>query len=67
MGFGDWFSSGFNNNYWNPIDFILPGTSALNTFFDPTGQNAAQQQYANQLSLQQQAQAYNSAEAEKDN
>lgn len=61
----DWFAHGFNNSWWNPIDFILPGSSALDTLFDPTGKNAAAQQNAAQLQLQQQAQAFNSAEAEK--
>lgn len=65
FNFGNWLFNGFNNQAWNPVDFILPGTSAANYLFDPTGKNAAQQQYANTLALQQQAQAYNSAEAEK--
>lgn len=65
----DWFNHGFNNNYWNPIDFILPGTSAITTFaneqFDMNGQKAAQGQYASQLALNQQAQAFNAQEAQK--
>lgn len=59
------FLNGFHNNWWNPVDFVLPGYSAMNQMFDFTGKLAAQQQYANQLALQQQAQAFNSAEAEK--
>lgn len=59
------FLNGFHNNWWNPVDFVLPGYSAMNQMFDFTGQNAAQQQYANQLALQREAQAFNSAEAEK--
>lgn len=57
--------NGFHNDYWNPVDFLLPGYSMLNNMFDFTGANAANAQYQNQLALQQQAQAYNSAEADK--
>ena len=35
-GFG-FFSQG-NNPYWNGVDFLLPGTSALNRMFDTTGE-----------------------------
>lgn len=62
---GDWFTSGYNNNWFNPVDHIIPGYSAFDTLFDPTGKHAAQQQYSNELYLQQQAQAFNSAQAEK--
>lgn len=62
---GNWFVQGFNNPYWNPIDFAIPGYSALNQAFDFNGQLAAQKQYAAQLALNRDAQAYNSAEAEK--
>lgn len=54
-----------NNHYWNGIDFLLPGFSILSRGLDLNGQQAAQAQYNNQLALQQQAQAYNSAEADK--
>lgn len=57
--------NGFNNNWWNPIDFILPGTSALNTLFDTTGKQAAQQQFENQVYLDNSARTYNSNEAQK--
>lgn len=63
--FYDWMTSGFKNNAWNPIDFLLPGTSALNQMFDPTGKQAAQAQLAGSMMLQKDAQQYNSAEAEK--
>lgn len=59
------FLHGFNNDWWNPIDFLLPGTSALNTLFDPTGANAAQSQFERQLYLDNSARAFNSQEAEK--
>ena len=62
---GNWFTNGFNNEFWNPADFLLPGFSAANQMFDLTGKNAAQQQFASQIALQKDAQAYNSAEAEK--
>lgn len=65
----DWLNNGFKNNYWNPVDFILPGTSAITSFansqFDMNGQQAAQSQYAGQLALNQQAQAFNAQEAQK--
>lgn len=60
-----WFGTGFNNTLWNPIDFFLPGTSALNTMFDPTGSIAAKNQANAQMALQLQQQGFNSAEAEK--
>lgn len=59
-----WILNGFGNDSWNPIDFLLPGTSLLNTLFDPTGANAAAAQFQSQLALQKDAQAYNSAEAQ---
>lgn len=61
----DEFLHGFNNNWWNPIDFLLPGTSALNTLFDPTGRNAAQAQFNNQMILDNAARQFNASEAEK--
>lgn len=61
----DWFTHGFGNQWWNPIDFLLPGTSALNTLFDPTGKNAAQAQFENQMYLDNSARAFNAQEAEK--
>lgn len=59
------FLNGFNNNFWNPVDFLLPGYSAINNMFDLKGEQAANNQFASQLALQQQAQAFNSAEADK--
>lgn len=53
------------NGYWNGIDFLLPGTSALTTLFDVTGERAASKQAQATLELQKQSQAFNSAEAEK--
>lgn len=58
-------TKGFGNNLWNPIDFVLPGTSLLNEMFDPTGKNAAAQQYGNQYQLQKDAQAFSAEEALK--
>lgn len=60
-----WMTSGFKNNAWNPIDFVLPGTSVLNQMFDPTGKQAAADQAAAQMAMQVQAQQYNSTEAAK--
>lgn len=60
----DW-SNAFGNKWWNPIDFLLPGTSALNTLFDPTGKNAAKAQFDNQMFLDNSAREFSSAEAEK--
>lgn len=60
-----WFGTGFNNTLWNPVDFFLPGTSALNALFDPTGSIAASNQAKAQMALQLQQQGFNSAEAEK--
>ena len=57
----------FGNGYWNPIDFILPGTSALTTganrLFDMNGQQAANAQYNSQLALNQQTQLFNAQQA----
>lgn len=61
---GNWFTSGFNNQWWNPADFLIPGFSAANQMFDFTGKQAAENQLAGQIALQKDAQAYNSAEAE---
>lgn len=61
----DWFLNGFNNDYWNPIDFVFPGTSLLNHLFDPTGSDAARNQFERQLYLDNSARAFNSQEAEK--
>lgn len=61
----DGFMHGFNNDYWNPVDFFLPGTSLLNKLFDPTGQNAANAQFQNQLYLDNAAREFSSAEAQK--
>lgn len=64
----NWFTHGFNGSdydWWNPIDFLLPGTSALNNLFDPTGKHAAEAQYNAQLSLDNSARAFNANEAEK--
>lgn len=61
----DFMTNGFNNSWWNPIDFLLPGTSALNTLFDPTGQNAAQAQFNNQMILDNAAREFNAQEAQK--
>lgn len=60
-----WVTGGFNNNMWNPVDFVLPGTSLLNYMFDPKGEQAASNQAAANWALQKDAQAFNSAEAEK--
>lgn len=60
-----WFTEGFNNEYWNPVDFLIPGYSMLNQAFDFTGSNAAQQQASSQLALNQQAQTFNAEEAAK--
>lgn len=62
---GSWFESGWNNNWVNPIDFLLPGTSLLNYMFDPKGTQAAAAQASTNWALQKDAQAFNSAEAEK--
>lgn len=60
FNFGDWFG---NQGGW--ANLLVPGWSALDYMFDPTGKRAAAQQNAAQLSLNKDAQAYNSAEAEK--
>lgn len=65
QGFNDLGSALGVSNYLGGKDAILPGATAFDTMFDLTGKQAAQQQYASQLALNQQAQAYNSAEAEK--
>ena len=53
------------NPYWNGIDFFLPGTSILNQLFDTTGSQAASAQAQANWALQKDAQAFNSAEAQK--
>lgn len=59
------FLHGFNNEWWNPVDFLIPGYSALNNAFDLTGERAASNQYAAQSALNAQSQAFNAAEAQK--
>lgn len=61
----DAFTQGFNNNWWNPIDFLLPGTSALNYLFDPKGLQAANAANSAQWEMMRQQQFFNSQEAEK--
>lgn len=60
----DW-TNAFNNKWWNPIDFVIPGYSAVNTMFDPTGKEAAQQQFENQVYLDSSAREFNASEAQK--
>lgn len=60
-----WLTGGFNNDIWNPVDFLLPGTSFLNKMFDPTGKDAAQAQMQNQMVLDNSAREFSSNEAEK--
>ena len=62
----DFLPNGKNANpYWNGLDFLLPGSSILNSLFDPTGSNAAKAQFTNQQILDQQARDFNASEAEK--
>lgn len=56
---------GFKNDFWNPIDFVLPGTSALDTIFDGRGLQGAQKQFENQLFLDNSAREFNANEAAK--
>lgn len=56
---------GFKNDIWNPIDFVLPGTSAIDSLFDTRGLGAAQKQFENQLFLDNSAREFNAKEAEK--
>lgn len=68
MGSSNWLTHGFNgrdDDWWNPIDFIFPGTSALNNLFDPTGKRAANAQYQSQFSLDNAARAFAANEAAK--
>lgn len=62
-GFG-FFPDG-NNPYWNGIDFLLPGTSALTNLFDIDGSKAASKQFASQLYLDNTARQFSANEAEK--
>lgn len=54
-----------NNPYWNGIDFLLPGTSALNNLFDATGENAARQQASSQFAMDNAAREFSATEAQK--
>lgn len=56
---------GFKNDIWNPIDFVLPGTSALDSIFDSRGLHGAQKQFENQLFLDNSAREFNANEAAK--
>lgn len=53
------------NDYFNGIDFFIPGYTMLNNAFDFTGQKAAQAQYQNQLALDQSARQFSANEAAK--
>lgn len=62
----EWITKGFGDNgIWNPIDFLLPGTSILNSLFDPKGGEAALNQFDSQYQLQKDQQAFNAEEAQK--
>lgn len=61
----DTMMDGFNNNWWNPIDFVLPGSSAIDTLFDSRGMHAAQKQFENQVFLDNSAREFNANEAQK--
>jgi hypothetical protein len=63
--FMNFMENGFKNEVWNPIDFLLPGTSALNYMFDPKGKQAAQQQFESQMFLDNSAREFNANEAQK--
>lgn len=58
------FPSG-NNPYWNGIDFLLPGVSAISNLFDLTGERAAATQASAQMAADNAARAFSSSEAEK--
>lgn len=64
----NWFTGGFGNQFWNPIDFLLPGTSAADTIFndlfDIKGQKSASASYNANFALQKDQQAFNAREAE---
>lgn len=63
MGF---FPSDSNANpYWNGIDFIFPGTSALTNLFDLDGSRAAAAQASTQFALDNAAREFSAKEAEK--
>lgn len=53
------------NQYWNGIDFIFPGTTALNNLFDVDGSRAAKNQFEYQKYLDNSARIFSSSEAEK--
>ena len=59
------FMDGFKNDFWNPIDFLLPGTSAVDSLFDTRGLAGAQKQFENQLFLDNSARDFNANEAAK--
>ena len=53
------------NPYWNGIDFILPGTSALMNLFDMDGSRAARNQASAQFALDNAARKFSADEAQK--
>lgn len=59
------FMDGFKNDWWNPVDFLLPGTSAIDSLFDARGLQGAQKQFENQLFLDNSARDFNANEAAK--
>lgn len=61
----DWLNNGFGNDYWNPIDFIIPGFSWTSKTLDLDGSRAASAQAATQFSLDNAAREFSAAEAEK--
>lgn len=65
---GDWISNGMIGQGWvSPADIFLPGSTALinglDQLFDLKGTQAAQNQYNQQLALNNQSQAYNANQA----
>ena len=58
-------SDASSNPYWNGIDFLLPGTSALNNLFDMDGSRAAARQASSQMALDNAAREFSAQEAQK--
>lgn len=57
------FGTGNAGDWWKNL--LMPGYSAFNQMFDMTGQYAAQNQFNNQMLLDNAARSFNASEAEK--
>lgn len=63
--FSFWHNEPGSGQYLNGIDFLFPGTTALDNIFDLSGRKAASQQASAQYALDNAARAFSANEAQK--